>query len=58
MNRVVAEHPGQEIHVILDNRNTHRPKQDRWLARRPNVHFHFYPTFSSGSIWWRSGSAS
>lgn len=47
MNDVVAEHRGREIHVILDNLNTHKPKQDRWLAQHPNVHFHFIPTYSS-----------
>jgi transposase len=44
MNRLVAEHAGREIHVILDNLNTHKPKDDRWLARHKNVHFHFTPT--------------
>jgi hypothetical protein len=29
MNRIVAQHPGREIHVILDNLNTHKPKRDR-----------------------------
>jgi transposase len=47
MNRVVAEHTGREIHVILDNLNTHKPKHDRWLARHKNVHFHFTPTHAS-----------
>ncbi len=47
MNRTVAAHPGQEIHAILDNRNTHKPKHDRWLARHPNVHFHFTPTHAA-----------
>ena len=47
MNRVVAEHPGRELHVILDNLNTHKPKNDRWLKRHPNVHFHFTPTKAS-----------
>src|SRR6201984_2579156 len=28
MNRLVAEHAGREIHVILDNLNTHKPKDD------------------------------
>src|SRR5207245_2359787 len=32
MNRLVAEHPGREMHVILDNLNTHKPKHDRWLS--------------------------
>lgn len=47
MNRLVADHPDQEIHVILDNLNTHKPKRDRWHARHPNVHFHFTPTYAS-----------
>jgi transposase len=47
MNRVVAEHPGRELHVILDNLNTHKPKNDRWLKRHPNMQFHFTPTKAS-----------
>ena len=47
MNRIVAEHPGREIHVILDNLNTHKPKNDRWLKCHPKVHFHFTPTKAS-----------
>jgi transposase len=47
MNRIVAAHPGREIHVILDNLNTHKPKRDRWLARHPDVHFHYTPTGAS-----------
>ncbi len=47
MNRVVAEHPGRQIHVILDNLNTHKPKHDRWLRRHRNVRFHFTPTHAS-----------
>ena len=47
MNEIVAEHPGREIHVVLDNLNTHKPKDDRWLKRHPQVHFHFTPTYSS-----------
>lgn len=47
MNRIVAAHPGREIHVILDNLNTHKPKNDRWLKRHTNVHFHFTPTKAS-----------
>ena len=47
MNRVVAEHAGREIHVILDNLNTDKPKHDRWLTRHKNVHFHFTPTHAS-----------
>lgn len=47
MNSVVADYPGKEIHVILDNLSTHKPKRDRWRARHPNVHLHFTPTYSS-----------
>jgi transposase len=47
MNRIVAAHPGREIHVILDNLNTHKPKRDRWLARHQTVHFHDTPTGAS-----------
>ena len=47
MNRTVAHYRDQELHVILDNLNTHKPKHDRWLARHPNVHFHYTPTHAS-----------
>jgi len=47
MNDIVAAYPDQEIHVVLDNLNTHKPKNDRWLKRHPNVHFHFTPTRAS-----------
>ena len=47
MNQVVAAYPDREIHVIVDNLNTHKPKRDLWLARHPNVHFHFTPTHAS-----------
>jgi transposase len=47
MNEVVASCPDREIHVVLDNLNTHKPKEDRWLRRHPNVHFHFTPTHAS-----------
>jgi transposase len=47
MDQVVAETPAeQELHVILDNYCTHK-KCDAWLARHPNVHFHFTPTSAS-----------
>jgi transposase len=47
MNQVVAQHAEQELHVILDNLNTHKPKHDRWLAKHPTVHFHYTPTHAS-----------
>lgn len=47
MNDVIADCPDKEIHVILDNLNTHKPKRDNWLVRHKNVHFHFTPTHAS-----------
>jgi len=47
MNGVVEQYSNQELHVILDNLNTHKPKHDRWLARHKNVHFHYTPTHAS-----------
>jgi transposase len=47
MNGILSDNPDREIHVILDNLNTHKPKRDRWLQKHPNVHFHFTPTYSS-----------
>jgi transposase len=47
MNDLVAAYPGKELHVVLDNLSTHKPKNDRWLKRNPNVKFHFTPTRAS-----------
>ena len=48
MNDIVAAYPaGTAIHVVLDNLNTHKPRNDCWLKRHPNVHFHFTPTRAS-----------
>ncbi len=47
MNEIVAAYPDRELHVVLDNLNTHKPKEDRWLKRHPKVHLHFTPTYSS-----------
>lgn len=47
MNQVVADYPDQELHVMLDNLNTHKPKNDRWLKRNPQVNFHYTPTSAS-----------
>jgi transposase len=47
MNRVVGAYPDQEIHVVIDNLSTHKPKRDMWLARHKNVHFHYTPTHTS-----------
>jgi transposase len=47
MNDIVAAWPDTAIHVVLDNLNTHKPSNDRWLKRHPNVQFHFTPTRTS-----------
>jgi len=58
MNRVVAEHAGREIHVILDNLNTHKPKHDRWLrGTRTSIFTSPRPT-PPGSTKSKSGSPS
>ncbi len=47
LDEVVAEIPkGREIHVILDNYSTHKKNHD-WLARHPDVRFHYTPTSAS-----------
>ena len=47
MDDVVAATPkDKQIHVILDNLNTHK-RNDAWLAENPNVRFHFTPTGAS-----------
>jgi DDE superfamily endonuclease len=47
MNELVSIYPGKELHAVLDNLNTHKPREDRWLKTHPHVHFHFIPTHSS-----------
>lgn len=46
MDKIVAAYPDQELHVILDNLNTHKDN-DAWLEAHPNVAFHFTPTRAS-----------
>jgi transposase len=37
-----------DLHLILDNYNTHKVLAvKRWLVRRPRIHLHFTPTYSS-----------
>jgi transposase len=47
LEEIVADQPAdRQIHVILDNLNTHK-RNDDWLAAHPNVTFHFTPTSAS-----------
>ncbi len=47
MNDVIKQYEGKQVHVVLDNLSTHKPKHDRWLARHKNVRFHYTPTHAS-----------
>jgi transposase len=47
MNEIVSHYGDKEIHVILDNLNTHKPKNDKWLTRHKNVTLHYTPTHAS-----------
>src|SRR6202162_6299763 len=47
MNDIVPPWPDTAMHVVLDNLNTHKPRNDRWLKLHPNVTFHFTPTRAS-----------
>ena len=47
MSDIVAAWPDTAIHVVLDNLNTHKPRNDRWLKLHSNVTFHFTPTRAS-----------
>jgi hypothetical protein len=59
MSDIPAAHRDREVHVALDHLNTHKPKQDRWLALPANVHSNFISVrIRPGSTWSRSGSAS
>ena len=47
MDEVVAcAATGKVLHVVMDNLFTHK-KCDTWLARHPNVTFHYTPTSAS-----------
>ena len=48
LDGLVAAHPGQILHLILDNLSTHLlPPEHPWRRRHPQVHFHFTPTHAS-----------
>ena len=48
MDEVVKQNPGKDLHIVLDNLNTHTNKaaQD-WLTENPRVTFHYTPTHAS-----------
>ncbi len=48
IKKAVKPHAGKEIHVVFDNLSTHdTPNVRKWLARNPNITFHFTPVGSS-----------
>ena len=48
LRRLDREFPAQDLHLILDNYQTHKhPNVKRWLATRPRFHLHFIPTSAS-----------
>ncbi len=47
MDRLVAQYPGKELHVILDNLSTHKVEKEAWAKAHPEVHFDFTPTHAS-----------
>ncbi|MEX2223960.1 MAG: IS630 family transposase [Candidatus Rokuibacteriota bacterium] len=49
LKRLARAYRGQALHVILDNSSTHgTPAVQAWLARHPQIHFHFTP---KGASW-------
>jgi transposase len=49
LKKAVKPHVGKDIHVVLDNLSTHTtPDIQAWLARNPQVKFHFTP---KGASW-------
>ena len=49
MKRLARRYRGRELHVVLDNSSTHStPAVHAWLAKHPNVEFHFTP---KGASW-------
>jgi transposase len=48
LKRAVKPHAGRDIHVVLDNLSTHTtPDMMAWLAKNPQVTFHFTPKRAS-----------
>lgn len=49
MKRLARRYRDRELHVVLDNSSTHStPAVQAWLAKHPNVEFHFTP---KGASW-------
>jgi transposase len=58
INEIVAAYPDTVLHVVLDNLNTHKPKNDSWLARHPKYTSTSRRPAPPGSTRSKSGSRS
>ncbi len=48
LNLLARTYPRRQLHVVLEVVSTHKtPAVERWLRRRPRIHFHFTPTSAS-----------
>lgn len=48
MDAVVRDNPDQDLHVVLDNLNTHNNQAAKeWLGANPRVTFHYTPSHAS-----------
>ena len=48
LDRLVAAHPAQQLHLVLDNLSVHKLTEEHpWRKKHPHVHFHFTPTHAS-----------
>jgi transposase len=48
LKKVARSYPGRELHIVLDNYQTHKHDEIKaWLARNPRVSLHFTPTSGS-----------
>lgn len=49
IKKAVKPHQGKEVHIVMDNLSTHTtPDVKDWLAKHPEITFHFTP---KGSSW-------
>jgi hypothetical protein len=51
MNKVVAAYPDRQIHVVLDNLSTHKPKRDQWLKDHIDAFINSYNAHAKPFVW-------
>lgn len=48
LRKLMNEHPGKELHVIVDNGSSHISKKTKtWVAKHKRLHMHYTPTHAS-----------